>query len=122
MSRIVFYEDRNGVSTVEEYLSELDSQSTKDARIRREKIRAYVRVLRDRGLPLPETMCKHIVDKIFELRPADDRVFFAGVADDTFVLLHCFKKQSQRTPRREIKRAQIEYMDFVERWYENGKG
>ena len=44
MYRIILYEDRNGFSPVEDYLQELDSQNTKDAKIRREKIRAYVNI------------------------------------------------------------------------------
>lgn len=54
MHQIILYEDRNGISPVDEYLKELDVQHTKDARIRREKIRSYVKILRERGLPLPE--------------------------------------------------------------------
>lgn len=37
MHQIILYEDRNGVKPVDEYLKELDSQNTKDARIRRGK-------------------------------------------------------------------------------------
>ena len=47
MYQIILYEDRNGVKPVDEYLKELDSQNTKDARIRREKIRAYVKILKN---------------------------------------------------------------------------
>ena len=49
MHQIILYEDRNGVKPVDEYLKELDSQNTKDARIRRQKIRAYVKILKERG-------------------------------------------------------------------------
>jgi len=31
MHQIILYEDRNGISPVDEYLKELDSQNTKDA-------------------------------------------------------------------------------------------
>ena len=121
MHQIILYEDRNGVKPVDEYLKELDSQNTNDARIRREKIRAYVKILKERGLPLPEPICKHMVDKIYELRPIGDRVFFAGWIDSAYVLLHCYKKQGQKTPPRELKKAQDEFADFLERWNQNGK-
>ena len=88
MHDIILYEDRNGVKPVEEYLKELEADHSKDARIRREKIRAYIQILRERGLPLSEVICKHMVDKIYELRPVGDRVFFAGWVDGSFVLLH----------------------------------
>ena len=122
MHQIILYEDRNGISPVDEYLRELDSQNTKDARIRREKIRTYVKILKERGLPIPEPLCKHMVDKIYELRPIGDRVFFAGWIDGAYVLLHCYKKQGQKTPPREIKKAQEEFADFMKRWEKNGKG
>ena len=88
MYQIILYEDRNGINPVDEYLKELDVQNTKDARIRREKIRTYVKILKERGLPLPEPLCKHMVDKIYELGPAGDRIFFVGWGDGAFVLLH----------------------------------
>lgn len=120
MHSIILYEDKNGVKPVEEYLKTLDKENTKDARIRREKIRTYIKILRERGLPLSENICKHMVDKIYELRPIGDRVFFAGWLDGAFVLLHCYKKQGQKTPPKELKRAQKEYEDFVERWEHHG--
>lgn len=121
MRNVILYEDRNGVKPVEEYLAELDASATNGARIRRTKIRAYIKVLRERGLPLSENLCKHMVDKIYELRPIGDRVFFAAWIDDTFVLLHCYRKQGQKTPPRELDRAKREFKDFVERWEKNGK-
>ena len=63
MHQIILYEDRNGINPIDEYLKDLDNQNTKDARIRREKIRSYIKILRERGLPLPEPLCKHMVDK-----------------------------------------------------------
>ncbi len=120
MHLIILYEDRNGACPVDAYLRELDAQNTKDARIRREKIRAYVKILRERGLPLPEPICKHMADKIYELRPIDDRVFFAGWIDGVYVLLHCYRKQGQKTPPREMKKALEEFADFAERWRQNG--
>ena len=121
MHDIILYEDQNGKKPVEEYLTELDEQNTKDAKIRRTKIRAYIKILRERGLPLPENICNHMVDKIYELRPIGDRVFFAGWVDGAYVLLHCYKKQGQKTPARELKKAQEEFADFTGRWDKHGK-
>ncbi len=63
-----------------------------------------------------------MVDKIYELRPIGDRVFFAGWIDGSYVLLHCYRKQGQKTPPRELEKAQKEFSDFVERWEKNDKG
>ena len=121
MHEIILYEDSSGKCPIEDYLEELSRSNTKEAKIRRTKIRAYINLLKDHGLPLPENLCKHMVDKIYELRPAGDRVFFAGFTGGKFVLLHCYRKKGQKTPQRELKKAQEEFMDFIERWDNNGK-
>ncbi len=121
MYKAVFYADRHGREPVYEYLKELDRQNTKDARIRRTKIRAYIKTLEEKGLPLTVDMCKHIDGDIWELRPVKDRVLFAGWRDGVFVLLHCFEKKTQKTPVREIEQAKREFADFAERWDNNGK-
>ena len=35
--------------------------------------------------------------------------------DDTFILLHQFRKKSQKTPRTEIEKAKSERADFLSR-------
>ena len=41
----------------------------------------------------------------WELRPLRDRILFAYVKDNTFLLLTYFIKKTQKTPAREIERA-----------------
>ncbi len=120
MHQIIFYSDRHGREPVDEYIKELEAQNTKDARIRLTKIRAYVKALSNKGLPLTVELCKHLDGDIWELRPTKDRVFFAGWIDGAFVLLHCYEKKTQKTPRREIDQAKREFADFKERWNQNG--
>ena len=55
----------------------------------------------------------------FELRPGTNRVFYFFIEKDTFVLLHHFRKKSQKTPRREIEKAKAERKDYLERREEN---
>jgi len=121
MYKIIFYSDRQGREPVNEYIKELENQNTKDARIRLTKIRTYVKALADNGLPLRVEVCKHIDGDIWELRPTKDRIMFAGWHGGIFVLLHCFEKTGQKTPRREIDRAQREFEDFMERWGDHGQ-
>ena len=121
MYQIILHEDRNGIGLIDEYLKEPDNQNRKDARTRREKIRSYIKILRERGLRLPEPLYIHMVDEIYELRTLGDRVSFAVWIDGAYVLLHCYKKQGQKTPPRELKKAQEEVADFVERWEKHGK-
>ena len=120
MHRIFFYRDRRGNSPVKDYLNELEAKGGKDARIKRTKIREYVKALEVNGTNLPENYCKQIDGEIWELRPLSERVFFFGWHNDSFVLLHHFTKKTQKTPRLEIDRAKREMADFIERWDGNG--
>ena len=120
MHRIIFYRDRRGNSPVKDYLNELEAKGGKDARVKRTKIREYVKALEINGTNLPEKYCKHIDGDIWELRPLSDRVFFFGWHNDSFVLLHHFTKKTQKTPRLEIDKAKREMEDFMERWSEHG--
>ena len=45
----------------------------------------------------------------------EEEVINAGWIDGAYVLLHCYRKQGQKTPPRELKKAQEEFADFVER-------
>ena len=117
MNQVVFYEDANGVSELWNFLDDLLQRSTgnKDARIQHKQIVYYIELLQRNGTRLPETITKNIVEDIWELRPGDNRVFYFFFRDNTFVLLHHFRKKSQKTPQREIDRAIAERDDFLSR-------
>ena len=117
MNQVVFYEDANGVSELWNFLDDLLQRSTgnKDARIQHKQIVYYIELLQKNGTRLPETITKNIIEDIWELRPGDNRVFYFYFRDNTFVLLHHFRKKSQKTPQREINRAIAERDDFLSR-------
>lgn len=115
MHKIIFYVDRQGKSTLLDYIAELEASNSKDSRIKLTKIREYVRALSINGTYLPEKYVKHIDGEIWELRPINDRILFAGWIDGAFVLLHSFVKKTQKTPLREIEQAKRELADFKER-------
>lgn len=115
MHEIIFYVDRQGKSSLLDYIAELEAGKSKDSRIKLTKIREYVRALAINGTYLPETYVKHLDGEIWELRPINDRILFAGWVDGAFVLLHSFVKKTQKTPKREIDQAKRELADFRER-------
>ena len=117
MNQVVFYEDANGVSELWNFLDDLLQRRTgnKDARIQHKQIVYYIELLQKNGTRLPETITKNIIEDIWELRPGDNRVFYFYFRDNTFVLLHHFRKKSQKTPQREIDRAIAERDDFLSR-------
>ena len=119
MYEIIFYEDANGNNPVLEYLKSLAKSNGKDSRIRLKKAQDYINALKTYGATLGEPYMKHLDGEIWELRPINDRILFAGWIDGAFVLLHSFVKKSQKTPKREIEKAKRELADFKER--EGGK-
>lgn len=115
MYQIRFYKDKNGKSSVEEYILELASRKDKESRIKFNKIRDYIKVLSEYGTRIGAPYVKHLDDEIWELRPIRDRILFAAWDGEKFVLLHHFMKQTQKTPQREIVQAKKNLKDLLER-------
>jgi phage-related protein len=114
---IIFYERENGKSDVWNFLEALREKSftSKDARIQYRQIILYIELLQNNGTMLPEDITKHIEDNIWELRPGNNRIFYFCYDSSSFVLLHSFRKKTQKTPRREINRAKAERDDYLAR-------
>lgn len=121
MYNIEFYENSSGKSELWDFLESLrqKSQTSKDARIQYKQILFYIELLSNNGLNLNENITKHLGDDIWELRPGNNRVLYFFMKDNTFVLLHHFRKKSQKTPRREIEKAKLERNDYLLRKEEN---
>jgi phage-related protein len=117
MFEVEFYEDRSGNEPIQYFIVDLQAKgkTSKNDRIRSEKILTYIRVLQEYGTRAGEPYVKHIEEDIWELRPLDDRIFFFYFRENTFILLHHFLKKTRRTPRREIEQAKINKADYLER-------
>ena len=117
MFRIEFYETAHGVSELWDFLDGLQKKSltSKDARVQHKQIAQYIQLLADHGTRLGENITKHLEDGIWELRPGNNRVLYFFHRDNTFVLLHQFRKKTQKTPRREIEKAKTERDDWIRR-------
>lgn len=117
MFNVEFYEDANGVSELWNFLDDLQKKAStnKDARIQHKQIVQYIQLLEDHGTRLGDNITKHLDDGIWELRPGNNRVLYFFFKDDTFVLLHQFRKKTQKTPPREIAKAKSERDDWIER-------
>ena len=98
MYNIEFYEDSNGRSELWEFLESLrvKAATNKDARIQYKQISLYIQLLEDNGTRLNENITKHLDDDIWELRPGNNRVLYFYFKDDTFVLLHQFRKKLKK--------------------------
>ena len=78
MFEVEFYRDKNGKSEIIEYLDDLKAkgETSKNERINRNKILAYMIALKHYGTRIGQPIVKHIDGSIWELRPLANRIFF----------------------------------------------
>ena len=93
MYRIKFYADKKGNSPVREYIKSLAKH----------------------GTTIGEPYMKKIGGEIWELRPLSDRILFAALTGNSFVLLSHFVKKTRKTPSAEIEKAGRLLKEFKER-------
>lgn len=98
MWQIHFYEDHRGKSPVLDFINEL---SAKD----RARINNAFRLLEEFGINLGMPHARRIEGHLWELRPGDNRLFYFLHTKSTFIILHGFRKQSLKTPEKEIATA-----------------
>ena len=115
MFNVFYYKDKNGKSPIADYLRELNARTDKDSRIKANKIYDYIDYLRGAGPQAKEPYAKHLDGDIWELRPIRDRILYAAWDSNSFILLHLFMKDTQKTPRREIDRAKRNLADYRKR-------
>ena len=72
------------------------------------------------GTAAGEPYVKHLDGDIWELRPLRDRILFFAWDGNSFILLSCFMKSTQKTPKREIEKAKRLMEDFKKRSREDG--
>ena len=115
MYNVEFYETQDGKSQIWEFLEDLriKAATSKDARIQHKQASLYIELLQQNGTRLNDNITKHLEDGIWELRPGNNRVFYFFFQDNTFVLLHQFRKKTQKTPKREIEKAKRERDDYL---------
>lgn len=116
---VKFYKDKNGKEPLKEYLQELGSRTDKNSRINFNKIRDYIQTLSLYGTRAGELFVKHIDGEIWELRPLRNRILFFAYDGEQIILLSHFIKKTQKTPKREIEKAQNLMNEYRERGRNN---
>lgn len=114
MHEIIFYQDSKGYSELLEFIETLDKKaiSSKNERIMLKQIRFYINILENLGARAGEPFLKHIQDEIWELRPGSNRILFFAWYGNKIVLLHHFRKVTNKTPKSEIEKAVKEIKDW----------
>ena len=117
MYKVEFYEKSDGTSDLWDFLEKLrqKAQTNKDARIQLKQIRLHIQLLQENGTRLPNSITKHLIEDIWALRPGNNRVLYFYHKEDTFVLLHHFRKKTQKTPMSELEKAKRERNDYIAR-------
>ena len=94
--QLIFFKTARGDVPVRDYIDSLSPSE-------QEAIEALFTELAQKGyLPLPFARKLKGVEKLWELRPGRHRVIYFYYQGNKAVLLHAFKKQSQKTPEKEI--------------------
>ena len=119
MYEIEFYEDAKGKSEVYEYIANLMKNNCKENKQKLKKIYLYIDLLSKYGFILKEPYIKKITNEIWELRPLRDRILFASWHKNKFILLTVFMKQTQKTPHKEIEKAERLLEEYKKRSEEN---
>ena len=112
--RIIHYKNRRNKDLIEGYLDKLDIKT-------RAKIMAYITLLKERNITLRMPYAKKIKGEkdLWELRiklfTNIHRIFYFAYSGKNIVLLHCFRKKEDKTPKQEITRAKNCLLDFLKR-------
>lgn len=118
MFDIEFYEDEHGYSETAEWLEELDrkAMNSKQHRVLLKKISEQLQLLKHYGTRIGFPVVRHIEGtSLWELRPMRDRVMFAHIVDNRFIILNHFVKKTQKTPPREIEKAKRMLENYIKR-------
>lgn len=94
-----FYKTRGGNEPVREHLRELPKED-------RALIGAELRMVQEHGLAESDVEARRIRGKLWELKIDAHRIFYVVIVGPVMVLLHAYRKQSQKAPKADIEVAE----------------
>jgi phage-related protein len=107
MWQIHFYEDHRGKSPVLDFINGLSPMD-------RARVNNGLRLLEEFGIDLGMPHARRIEGRLWELRPGGNRLFYFLYTERRFVILHGFRKQSMKTPEKEIATALRRMKELLE--------
>jgi phage-related protein len=107
MWQIYFYEDPRGKSPVLDFINSLSPMD-------RARVNNGLRLLEEFGIDLGMPHARRIEGRLWELRPGGNRLFYFLYTERRFVILHGFRKQSMKTPEKEIATALRRMKEILE--------
>lgn len=107
--RIIFY--KNTRSPVQEFIKALQKND-------RVKVLACLKSIEDLGFDTPRVQFRQIRGKLWEIKihtpNSGYRIFYVARCNNILILLHAYKKQSQKAPNREIMVAEKRMLEVLE--------
>ena len=114
--KVIYYEDNNGRKHVKEFIGSFDEKT-------RGKILARIEFLGGHWHELRRPIVDKIDKDLYELRVEfawnNVRIIYAYMFKDYIVLLHGFRKKTDRIPENDKSKAKKRMTDFCNR-YSNG--
>jgi phage-related protein len=109
---VEFYSDSDGDSPVLDWYGSLDDKA-------KAKLIWIFQLLETNGIEVGMPYIKPLGDKLYEVRADVNRNTFRVIyflyTGRRFILLHGFRKKTQKTPEKELERARKYLEDFLER-------
>ena len=112
--RVVFYRDSRGCSPIVEYLNALPVAEQAAAE-------ETFCLLREFGILSGMPHAKRINGKLWGLRPGANRFFYFAYVGRRFVILHAYRKQSQKTPPQELTPTKHRLAEVLTGGIEDGR-
>jgi len=107
---VELYVDGRGRCPIAEFLDTLPKAERVEARNALRLLLEFGTLL---SMPHARPLTGH--RKLWELRVGPNRLLYFAFTDRRFVILHGFRKRSQKTPSREIETAERRMIELLER-------
>lgn len=96
--KIIFFETESGSVPVIKFLNSLQKRD-------KAVLIAALDDLRLNGMDKSSIIFRQIEGKLWELKISSNRVFYIMIEASVMILLHAYKKQSQKAPKKELDTA-----------------
>jgi len=110
--KVIYYIDQRGSNPVWSFICSLPIDE-------RDKCFEYITYLEEKGEEVKRPIGDYIGRKLYELRPKQTRILYFFMFKNFAVLVHAFRKKSNKIPEQEIKLAQKRMEEFLLRVEKN---
>ncbi len=108
--KVIFYTNEKGKSPVADMIEDI-------SKVEKAKVLACLKSVEDLGLDSPRVQFRQIRSKLWEIKiralDSSYRIFYVIIKNNRFILLHAYKKKSQKAPVKEIDLAEKRMMEVL---------